>query len=77
MKLSIYTKNNCIQCKMTKKFLTEHHISFEEHNVSSEPQYITYLKEKGFRSVPVIEKNDAPIINGFRPDLLKNLVANF
>ena len=75
MTLAIYTKNNCIQCKMTKKFLAAHHIAFEEHNISREPQYIDYLKEKGFRSVPVIEKNSAPIINGFRPDLLKNLIA--
>lgn len=75
MTLAIYTKNNCIQCKMTKKFLATHHIAFEEHNISREPQYIDYLKEKGFRSVPVIEKNSAPIINGFRPDLLKNLIA--
>ncbi|AUJ31477.1 MAG: glutaredoxin-like protein NrdH [Liquorilactobacillus nagelii] len=75
MSLAIYTKNNCIQCKMTKKFLAEHQISFEEHNVSQEPKYIDYLKEKGFRSVPVIEKNSNPIINGFRPDLLKSLLA--
>ncbi|WP_057829571.1 glutaredoxin-like protein NrdH [Liquorilactobacillus cacaonum] len=75
MSLSIYTKNNCIQCKMTKKFLSEHNISFEEHNINTEPEYIDYLKEKGFRSVPVIEDNNDPIINGFRPDLLRNLVV--
>ncbi|KRN05934.1 hypothetical protein FD15_GL001118 [Liquorilactobacillus sucicola DSM 21376 = JCM 15457] len=60
---------------MTKKFLKEHQIAFEEHNITKEPQYIDYLQEKGFRSVPVIEKNSAPIINGFRPDLLKTLIA--
>jgi glutaredoxin-like protein NrdH len=75
MTLAIYTKNNCIQCKMTKKFLAAHHIAFEEHNINREPQYIDYLKAKGFRSVPVIEKNSDPIINGFRPDLLKGLLA--
>ncbi|KRL02870.1 hypothetical protein FC81_GL000360 [Liquorilactobacillus capillatus DSM 19910] len=60
---------------MTKKFLKEHQISFEEHNITNEPKYIDYLQEKGFRTVPVIEKNSDPIINGFRPDLLKTLVA--
>ncbi|WP_311407911.1 glutaredoxin-like protein NrdH [Liquorilactobacillus uvarum] len=75
MSLAIFTKNNCIQCKMTKKFLKEHQITFEEHNITKEPQYIDYLQGKGFRSVPVIEKNNAPIINGFRPDLLKTLIA--
>ena len=24
MKLDLFTKNNCIQCKMTKKFLKQH-----------------------------------------------------
>ncbi|KRM88825.1 hypothetical protein FD21_GL000762 [Liquorilactobacillus vini DSM 20605] len=60
---------------MTKKFLAEHQIAYEEHNINREPEYIDYLKEKGFRSVPVIERNSNPIINGFRPDLLKNLIA--
>ena len=67
MNLVLYTKNNCIQCKMTKRFL--------EHNISEEPEYVDYLKEKGFQSVPVLENNSEPIINGFRPDQLKELVA--
>ncbi len=75
MSLELYTKNNCIQCKMTKKFLTEHHINFAEKNITDTPEYIDYLKNKGFRSVPVLEDNDHAIINGFRPDLLKKLIA--
>ncbi|SFV40213.1 glutaredoxin-like protein NrdH [Ligilactobacillus acidipiscis] len=75
MSLELYTKNNCIQCKMTKKFLTEHNISFGEKNITETPEYIDYLKNKGFRSVPVLEDGNQPIINGFRPDLLKKLIA--
>lgn len=75
MSLELYTKNNCIQCKMTKKFLNEHNINFAEKNITETPEYIDYLKSKGFRSVPVLEDNDQPIINGFRPDLLKKLIA--
>ena len=54
MNLVLYTKNNCIQCKMTKRFLEQNNIAFEEHNISEEPEYVDYLKEKGFRSVPVL-----------------------
>lgn len=75
MSLELYTKDNCIQCKMTKRFLTEHNISFEERNLSSSPEYITYLKNKGLASVPVLEQDSQALISGFRPDLLKQLVA--
>ena len=29
MKLDLFTKNNCIQCKMTKKFLKQNNVEFE------------------------------------------------
>lgn len=76
MKLTVFTKNNCIQCKMTKKFLEQHNISFKEKNISQEPQYIDYLRDHGFQTVPVIEENNEPVINGFRPDLLRRLIAD-
>ena len=75
MNLVLYTKNNCIQCKMTKNFLMQHDIAFEERNVNENPEYIAYLKNKGFQSVPVLEQDNNPIIRGFRPDLLKKIVA--
>lgn len=77
MKLDLFTKNNCVQCKMTKKFLKQHNVEFEEHNISENPEYIDYLKNKGFQAVPVLEENDSPIVNGFRPDLLKKLIAQW
>lgn len=62
---------------MTKKFLAEHNIAFAEKNINESPEYIDYLKDKGFRSVPVLEDNAQPIVNGFRPDLLKQLIAQW
>ncbi|KRL85143.1 hypothetical protein FC32_GL000188 [Ligilactobacillus apodemi DSM 16634 = JCM 16172] len=53
----------------------ENNIEFGEHNISNHPEYIDYLKEKGLRTVPVLEQDNAPIINGFRPDLLKKLAV--
>lgn len=70
--LTIYTKNGCIQCKMTKRFLTEHNIAFEEHNINNQPQYLDYLKQRGFQSVPVVMSQTATVV-GFRPDALKEL----
>ncbi|MSE22401.1 NrdH-redoxin, partial [Lactobacillus parabuchneri] len=47
-KITLYSKNNCMQCKMTKRYLSEHNVEFEEHNINEQPQYIDYLKQRGF-----------------------------
>ncbi|GKQ42445.1 NrdH-redoxin [Companilactobacillus sp. RD055328] len=70
----VYSKNNCMQCKMTKRYLSEHNVNFQEINVSNEPEAIDYLKGLGYQSVPVVMQNDNDPIVGFRPDALKGLV---
>lgn len=73
--ITIYTKNGCVQCKMTKKYLQEHNINFEEKNINTDPNAVDYLKDLGYRSVPVLfTKDDNPIV-GFRPDKLKDLIG--
>ncbi|QEA32014.1 glutaredoxin-like protein NrdH [Secundilactobacillus malefermentans] len=74
-KVVVYSKNNCMQCKMTKRFLSEHNVPFEERNINVEPQYIDYLKQKGFQSVPVIEAEGQPLISGFQPDMLSKIAG--
>ncbi|APX71614.1 glutaredoxin-like protein NrdH [Companilactobacillus allii] len=69
----VYSKNNCMQCKMTKRYLKEHNINFEEHNINKEPQYLDILKQQGFQSVPVVMPENSDPIVGFRPDSLKAL----
>lgn len=74
--ITLYTKDNCPQCKMTKKFLADKNLSFKEINIDNEPQYIDTLKEQGFRSVPVITTADKRVtIVGFRPDQLRTLAV--
>ncbi|AQP54283.1 NrdH-redoxin [Vagococcus penaei] len=74
--ITLYTKNNCPQCTMTKKFLADKEVAFNEINIDSKPEYIDDLKAKGFRSVPVITTEDARVtIVGFRPDQLRTLAV--
>lgn len=74
--ITIYTKDNCPQCKMTKRFLSDKNVPFEEKNIDHEPEYVNWLKEQGFRSVPIVKtKDDALTIVGFRPDQLKTLAV--
>ncbi len=63
-----------MQCKMTKRFLAENNINFEEVNIDNEPNAIDWLKEQGFQSVPVIT-SDATTVVGFRPDQLRQLAS--
>ena len=42
--ITLFTRNGCPQCRMTKRYLDTHKIPFTEHNINEEPQYIDYLK---------------------------------
>ena len=59
--VKVYSKNNCMQCKMTKRYLTENQISFEEVNIDNEPEALGFLKDQGFQSVPVISVDNKPL----------------
>ena len=63
-----------MQCKMTKVFFGTQR-SIWKRNINVEPQYIDYLKQKGFQSVPVIEAEGQPLISGFQPDMLSKIAG--
>lgn len=73
--VTLFSKNGCVQCRMTKNYLIQHQIPYTEHNISEEPQFIEYLKAKGFQSVPVLEADGMETFSGFRPDALKQLAV--
>ncbi|MDH6363561.1 glutaredoxin-like protein NrdH [Enterococcus sp. PF1-24] len=73
MKVKIFSKNNCMQCNMTKRFLEQQQVAFEEINIDNQPEFLPWLKEQGFQSVPVTIAEEKTIV-GFRPDQLKQLV---
>ena len=60
-KVTVYSKDNCMQCKFTKQWL-------EDWN-------IPYVKsELGFRGLPVVEIEGKVPFQGFRPDRLEDLL---
>ncbi|HFI0394386.1 TPA: glutaredoxin-like protein NrdH [Streptococcus suis] len=71
--VTIYSKNNCVQCKMSKKFLDEHNVAYKEINLDEQPEYIEHVKSLGFSSAPVIETENE-VFSGFQPTKLKALV---
>lgn len=72
-KITVFTKNNCMPCKMTKKFLTENGVDFEEINIEEQPDKVDYVKSLGFSAAPVIEAGDL-VFSGFQPAKLKELL---
>lgn len=71
--ITVYSKNNCMQCKMTKKFLEQNGAEFQEINMDEHPEKIDYVKSLGFTSAPVIE-SDNLVFSGFQPTKLKEII---
>ncbi|HFI0049263.1 TPA: glutaredoxin-like protein NrdH [Streptococcus suis] len=71
--VTIYSKNDCVQCKMSKKFLDQHNVAYTEINLDEQPEYIEHVKSLGFSSAPVIE-TETESFSGFQPSKLKALV---
>lgn len=71
--ITVYSKNNCMQCKMTKKFLDQNGASYKVINIDEQPEQVEYVKSLGFASAPVIESGDI-VFSGFQPAKLKELI---
>lgn len=75
-KVIVYSKNNCVQCKMTKQQLKRHGIEFKEVNldhVEDADNIRAKLREQGFQATPVVETENETW-TGFRPAEIKKLV---
>ena len=71
--ITVYSKPNCMPCKFTKQFLTEHNIPFENVDVSEELEALEVLKQHGFFTLPVVAINQSAFC-GFQPDKLNDLL---
>ncbi|GHH96876.1 glutaredoxin family protein [Neobacillus kokaensis] len=67
-KVIVYTTNDCIECTMVKKVLTEDGIQFETRNISDNPKFQKEVEKYGFLGVPVtVLENRA--VKGFTNEL--------
>lgn len=46
--IKVYSKPNCVQCEMTKEFLKQNNVEFEEVNVFEEEEALELIKLHGF-----------------------------
>lgn len=71
--VKVYSKDNCMQCKMTKRWLKEHNIDFEEANVSSDENAMAEARATGYTSMPIVMQGDVVLASGFQPTNLAKL----
>lgn len=71
--ITIYTKNKCQQCMITKLHLTNMEIPYTEKNVDTNEKFMDEAKDTGYKSMPIILKDGQVIASGFMPDVLNQL----
>lgn len=77
--LTVYSKPRCMQCEMTKMWLTQNIIPFEVVDVEANPGALELLRHYGFTSLPVVvidDEFDNPdkAWSGFQIDKLESLM---
>lgn len=71
--MTVYTKENCVQCRMTKRWLNTHNIDYQEINTTDNQTAINHLKKIGVERLPFII-TDKGNLTGFQPAVLEKLV---
>lgn len=72
----IYTGPNCQACKQLKRFFQKEGIHFDELDVSTNEVAHRYLKERGYKTLPVTVIPGIPEpIPGFQPDAIRKAMA--
>lgn len=72
MRITIYTRHDCVQCHATKRAIESRGLEFELVNLDTQPEAIEALRAQGFRQLPVVI-TDALSWSGFRPDMINRL----
>jgi len=72
MRITIYTRNDCVQCHATKRAIESRGLEFDLVNLDTQPEAIEELRARGFRQLPVVIA-DALSWSGFRPDMINRL----
>ncbi|WP_455425506.1 glutaredoxin-like protein NrdH [Dryocola sp. LX212] len=72
MRITIYTRNDCVQCHATKRAIESRGFAFELVNLDQQPEAADDLRAMGFRQLPVVV-TDQESWSGFRPDMINRL----
>lgn len=77
--VTVYTKNNCPKCTMTKNVLNGEGIKYKAINIETEMEEderevkLQEFRDLGFMSMPVVFPADGDPFSDFQPEKLKGL----
>lgn len=73
--ITVYTKNNCMQCEFTKRTLDDLGVTYQTINVEENQEALNDLLNADLRAMPVVSRDGTldNVFTGFRPDMLKEL----
>nr|DAJ64081.1 MAG TPA: glutaredoxin-like protein [Caudoviricetes sp.] len=54
----VYSKPRCMQCEMTKMWLTQNKIPFEAVDIEANPGALELLRHYGWQTLPVVTLDD-------------------
>lgn len=82
MKVTVYEKPACMQCKQTKRKLDKEGVAYEVKSLLDDPDAVEVLKEQGYASAPgVFVHGESGILTdcwgGYNPDKLKRLANDY
>lgn len=72
MKVTVYTKDNCVQCEATKRHLDKLDIPYSTINITNDISALDKLISLGYRSAPVVV-TETDSWAGYVPDKLDGL----
>jgi len=72
MTVTVYTKDNCVQCEATKRHLNKIDVAYETVNITNNIGALDKLIALGYRSAPVVVTNDDSWA-GYIPEKLDKL----
>ena len=74
-KITVYTKSNCMQCEMTKRYMQDEEIEFGVVDIEKDETALKMLALHGYQSLPVVAVDGFDNSwSGFRPDKIDELV---
>jgi glutaredoxin-like protein NrdH len=71
---TVYTKPNCVQCDMTKRYMDKNGIAYDTVDITENPEALEMILSLGFSSAPVVISEEGSWA-GFQPDKLNLLAA--
>ena len=73
--VTVYTKPNCVQCNMTKRYLDDRKVEYSTVDITQDSEALDKIINQGFKAAPVVNAG-SQWWSGFQPDLIDKHIVN-